>query len=63
VKEYLSQKKISFTEYNVGENREAAMEMVKKTNQMGVPVIVIDDKDIVIGYDPSKLDELLKSDG
>ena len=60
MKEYLSQKNIVFTEYNVGENREAAMEMVKKTNQMGVPVIVIDDTDIVIGYDPPKLDDLLK---
>jgi len=62
VKEYLSQKKIEFTEYNVAENREAAMEMVKKTNQMGVPVTVIDDTDIVIGYDTPKLDELLKPD-
>ena len=62
VKEYLSQKNISYTEYDVGENREAAMEMVKKTNQMGVPVTVIDDKDIIIGFDPSKLDELLKTD-
>lgn len=62
MKEYLSQKKIVFTEYNVGENREAAMEMVKKSGQMGVPVTVIDDNDIVIGYDPSRLDELLKPD-
>ena len=62
MKEYLSQKKIAFTEYNVGENGEAAMEMLKKTSQMGVPVTVIDDKDFVIGYDPSRLDELLKPD-
>jgi glutaredoxin len=33
--------------------------MVEKTKQMGVPVIVIDDKDIVIGFNPLKLDELL----
>jgi glutaredoxin len=61
LKEYLSKNKIDFTEYNVGENREAAMEMVEKTKQMGVPVTIIDDTDIVIGYDTSKLDDLLKS--
>lgn len=58
-KEYLSQKKISFTEHDVAADREAAREMVEKTKQMGVPVIIIDDKDIVIGFNPDKLDELL----
>jgi len=33
--------------------------MVEKTNQMMVPVIIIDDKDIVVGFSPAKLDELL----
>jgi glutaredoxin 3 len=59
VKEYLSKKGIPFTEYDVAASREKAMEMVQKTRQMGVPVIVIDDKDIVIGFDQPKLDKLL----
>jgi len=33
--------------------------MVEKTKQMMVPVFIIDDKDIVVGFSPSKLDELL----
>jgi glutaredoxin len=36
--------------------------MIEKTQQMMVPVIVIDDKDIVIGFNPAKLDELLSSE-
>jgi hypothetical protein len=35
--------------------------MMEKTNQLGVPVIIIDDKDILIGFDPAKLDELLST--
>jgi glutaredoxin len=33
--------------------------MVARTKQLGVPVIIIDDKDIVIGFNPARLDELL----
>jgi glutaredoxin-related protein len=33
--------------------------MVEKTKQMGIPVIVIDNKGIVIGFNTAKLDELL----
>ena len=40
-------------------DRDKAREMMEKTGQMGVPAIIIDDKDIVIGFDPVKLDELL----
>ena len=59
VKEYLSENKITFQEHNVAVDRDAAKEMMEKTRQMGVPVTIIDDKDIVIGFDPSKLGELL----
>ena len=33
--------------------------MIEKTQQMAVPVIVIDDEDILVGFNPTKLDELL----
>ena len=62
-KEYLSQKNVPFTEHDVSKDRDAAMEMVEKTKQMGVPVIVIDDKDFLVGFNPEKLDELLSSGG
>ena len=53
------QKKVDFQEFNVAEDREAARAMIEKTQQMAVPVIVIDDKDILVGFNPAKLDELL----
>ena len=40
-------------------DKEALNDMMEKTNQLGVPVIIIDDKDILIGFDAAKLDDLL----
>ncbi len=39
-------------------NREAAKEMIEKSKQMGVPVIIIDGQ-VVVGFNQGKLDELL----
>ena len=58
VKDYLTQKGIAFTDYNVAEDREKAKEMIQKSKQMGVPVIVVDDE-IIVGFNPAKLDGLL----
>ena len=58
VKEYLSKKGISYTEYDVSVDRARAQEMVQKSRQMGVPVITIDN-DLVIGFNQSQLDKLL----
>ncbi len=57
-KEYLSRKGISYTEYDVAADRDKAQEMIKKSGQMGVPVITIDDK-VVVGFNQSQLDNLL----
>ena len=57
-KDYLSRKGISFTEHNVAEDREAAKEMIDKSKQMGVPVIIVDGE-VVVGFNQSKLDGLL----
>lgn len=43
----------------MAQDREKAKEMIAKSSQMGVPVIIIDDKDIVVGFNKVKLDELL----
>jgi len=58
VKEYLSQKGIDYVEHDVASDRDKAMEMVEKSRQMGVPVIIIDDN-IVVGFNQSALDKLL----
>ena len=58
VKDYLTQKGVAFSDYNVAEDREKAKEMIDKSKQMGVPVIVIDN-DVVVGFNQAKLDSLL----
>jgi len=60
VKEYLSKKNIKYTEYNVAQDREKAREMIDKSKQMGVPVILVDGE-VVVGFNQAKLDTLLAS--
>ena len=57
-KEYLSKKGISFTEYDVAQDKEKAKEMIEKSKQMSVPVITIDDQ-VIVGFNQSQLDSLL----
>lgn len=57
-KEYFRKNNIPFTEYNVAADLAKRQEMVEKTHQFGVPVILIDGK-IVIGFDKSKINQLL----
>lgn len=57
-KEFFKQKNVSYTEKNVGLDRAAALEMITKSGQMGVPVIDIDGT-VVIGYQPNRFMELL----
>jgi len=57
-KEYLSRKGISYTDIDVAQDKEKAKEMVQKSGQMSVPVIIIDDE-IVVGFNQALLDKLL----
>lgn len=57
-KDYLTKKGISFTDYDVIKDEEAAKEMIEKLGQRSVPVITIDD-DIVVGFNQELLDKLL----
>ena len=58
-KDFFKQRGVEFEDIDVGEDREAAKEMVEKSGQMGVPVIEIEGK-IVVGFDKEKIEELLK---
>jgi glutaredoxin-like YruB-family protein len=57
-KDYFNSKKWEYEEYDVTKDIEKQKEMIKKTGQMGVPVIDIDGK-IIIGFDKPKIDELM----
>ena len=58
-KEFFKQKKIKFAELDVSSNEKARDEMVKKSKQMGVPVLDIDGK-IIIGFDQAAIEKALK---
>lgn len=57
-KRYFKERNIKFTDVDVSKNREAALDMVKKTGQMGVPVILINNRPIV-GFDKPKIMQML----
>ncbi len=57
-KDFLKEHNIEFTEFDVSTDKEKAQEMIKKSGQMGVPVLDIDGK-IVVGFDKEKIKELL----
>ena len=57
-KEFFKENNIAYTEYDVGSNIEKRKEMVEKSGQMGVPVIIIGDE-ITVGFDRPRIAGLL----
>ncbi len=58
-KEFFNEKGIKYTEYDVLADVAKRQEMMDKSGQLGVPVIVIDDK-VVVGFNQPQVEELLK---
>ncbi|MFO8101449.1 MAG: glutaredoxin domain-containing protein [Dehalococcoidia bacterium] len=61
-KNFLHERGVQFTEYDVSRDQAAAQEMVSLTGQMGVPVIAVDGQ-AVIGFDRARLERLLAKGG
>ncbi len=59
LKDYLKANKVDFEDVDVSSDYEAAMEMVSKSGQRGVPVADIDGN-IVVGFDQPTIAKLLK---
>lgn len=57
-KRYFREKNIRFTEVDVSRDQKAAMDMYRRTGQMGVPVILINNRPIV-GFDVNKINQML----
>ncbi|MFA6142910.1 MAG: glutaredoxin domain-containing protein [Candidatus Omnitrophota bacterium] len=57
-KRFLDDNKIQYEDIDVSENQDRAQEMIKKSGQMGVPVIDIDGG-IIVGFDKEKIKETL----
>ena len=58
-KDYLKAKGVDFEDVNVGEDHDAANEMIEKSGQMGVPVLDIGG-DIIVGFDVPRIDAALE---
>lgn len=57
---FLNGQNIEYTNHDVSADTTKAEEMIHKSGQMGVPVIIIDEE-IVVGFDKTKIEELLKT--
>jgi glutaredoxin 3 len=57
-KRYFREKRIRFTDVDVSRDRRAAQDMVRKTGQTGVPVILINNRPIV-GFNKPKINRML----
>ncbi len=58
-KDYFMKHNVEYKEINVELDDDAATEMIRKSGQMGVPVLDIDGT-IVVGFDRGTIDEVLK---
>jgi glutaredoxin len=57
-KDYFNKNNVEFKDYNIETDDEALAEMVKKSGQLGVPVIDING-DIIIGFDRQAIEHAL----
>jgi glutaredoxin 3 len=57
-KDFFTSKGVVYEDYNVSTDLEKRKEMMEKSGQMGVPVILIKDQ-IIVGFNKPKIMELL----
>ncbi|MGI6035483.1 MAG: glutaredoxin family protein [Limnochordia bacterium] len=57
-KDYLRSKNIDFKELDVANDPQAMGEMIRLSNQMGVPVITVDEE-VIVGFNRQRLEALL----
>lgn len=57
-KDFFKEKGVEFEDFNVGEDHEKRKEMIDKSGQMGVPVILIKNQ-VIVGFNKPKIMELL----
>ncbi|PIT89600.1 NrdH-redoxin [Candidatus Kuenenbacteria bacterium CG10_big_fil_rev_8_21_14_0_10_36_11] len=61
-KQYLTDNHINYEDTDVSNDEAAAELMIKKSGQMGVPVIIIEQngqEEIIVGFQKNKLAEIL----
>jgi glutaredoxin 3 len=58
-KDWFRQNHVPFTEYDVSVDRRRADEMVRKSGQMGVPVIDVHGR-VIVGFNRPEIEKALK---
>jgi len=58
-KDFFNAHNLAFTDYNVSKDSQKLMEMKEKSGQLGVPVIVIDGQEVIVGFDQNRLASVL----
>lgn len=61
-KEFLKQHGVAYTDYDVSTDSAKAQEMMDKSGQLGVPVVLIGtgaEQEMIIGFDQGKLSQAL----
>jgi glutaredoxin 3 len=59
VKDFLKKKNVPFQDYDVSRDQRRADEMVRKSGQMGVPVIEVNGR-VLVGYQPAAIESALR---
>ena len=62
VKDYLHERHVKFTDYDVSRDQRKGEEMVNKSRQTGVPVIDFNGS-VIVGFDRNRLDRLIAQSG
>ncbi|KKP64481.1 MAG: Glutaredoxin-like protein, YruB-family [Candidatus Nomurabacteria bacterium GW2011_GWF2_35_12] len=57
-KDFFKVNNVAYTEYDVAGNLEKRKEMIEKSGQMGVPVIIIDNE-LIVGFDKPQISKML----
>ena len=58
-KEWFKEHKVKYEEHDVSVDDKAREEMIEKSEQMGVPVILVDGQ-VIVGFDEQALKKALK---
>ena len=59
LKEFLDEKKVSYTEYDVTADEEKRKELTDRSQQVGVPVMFVDGTEMITGFDKEKVMSVL----
>lgn len=57
-KAFFKENNVAYTDYNVGTDIAKRQEMIQKSSQMGVPVILVGDE-MIVGFNEPRLRQLL----